>query len=189
MESVRLRLTYISTNIVSGKSWWIWIGTNLDGKGLGKEQEKYQATLDCWSTALCLFYLHIRINNVLATRFDTRICRKIHRYSYVYNISPRNAINCDVPECERGSVNHPDTTVAWHFASDSAAAAFALRQQGGSGLWEPSSPLPLVCAAAAEPSFAPPPSISPFQLWSSQPLAQHEEKGTKYSGYSHEQLL
>ena len=84
-----------------------------------------------------------------------------------------------VPQCDRGSVNHPETTVAWHLASDSGAAALALTQQGGSGggvLVEPSPPLPFVCAAPFEPFPAPPASMDPVPLWSSQPLHQSNRR-------------
>jgi len=86
-----------------------------------------------------------------------------------------------VPQCDRGSVNHPETTVAWHLASDSGAAALALTQQGGSGLAEPSPPLPFVCAAPFEPFPAPPASMDPVPLWSSQPLDQSNRRAQTHT--------
>jgi hypothetical protein len=76
----------------------------------------------------------------------------------LFHMAPIRVLN--KPERERGSVNHPETTVSWHLASDSGTPAFALAQQGGSGL--ASSPLPFACDA--EPLPAPPASMDPAVL-------------------------
>jgi hypothetical protein len=88
--------------------------------------------------------------------------------------------NRGLPQRDRGSVNHPETTVAWHLASDSGAAALALTQQGGSGLAEPpSAPVPFACTAPFKPLPAPPASMDAVPLWSSQPLDQSSSTEAK----------
>lgn len=78
--------------------------------------------------------------------------------------------------------NQPETTVAWHLASDSGKEARALTQQGGSEDLEigASSPLASLSSVICKPFLASPPAMClPPKI--SQPLVQnHPTKKYQY---------